>query len=360
MTRQIDWALGMTQTYELYLVDPISWMDIRKIERFIPDASLTRDLSQDTRGSATINVDEDIGEAYVRLYLVATQYQHTTKVVEKIPLGTYLCMTPRTTYNRNTNTYSIEAYTPLIELTENNPPLGYTVIKNSNIANSVCNMLEDACRAPIVRTTSDAIIPYSYTTEDGESWLEYASALLNNASMYIDLTPEGRVIFQKTRAMSAMAPIWTYTTDNSSILLPEIQIETDYFDVPNVLEVTYSDANVCFTSVIKNEDPNSPASIQNRGREIVYRDTNPSISGTPSQEYFDQYVKDELRSLSTITCKLTYTHGYCPVTIGDCVLIDYPKAGLNKVKALVTSQVYTCQTGIQVKETATFTKKLWE
>jgi hypothetical protein len=57
---------------------------------------------------------------------------------------------------------------------------------------------------------------------------------------------------------------------------------------------------------------------------------------------------------------VSYTHGYCPVRVGDCVRLNYSKAGLINIKAKVTSQSIRCSTGCEVSETAVFTKKLWE
>ena len=65
------------------------------------------------------------------------------------------------------------------------------------------------------------------------------------------------------------------------------------------------------------------------------------------------------KSLSTLEYEVTYTHGYCPVRLGDCVRLDYAKAGLSGVKAKVISQSIDCVPGCPVTETAVFTTKLW-
>ena len=133
----------------------------------------------------------------------------------------------------------------------------------------------------------------------------------------------------------------------------------DLYDIPNVVEVIYSGDNGCLLSRIVNNDENSPISTVNRGREIVYRDTNPNLSGVPTQEMLDEYATQLLRNLSCLEHKITYTHGYCPVRVGDCVMLNYEKANIKNVRAKVVSQSIKCETGCPVQETAVFTTKLW-
>ena len=66
-----------------------------------------------------------------------------------------------------------------------------------------------------------------------------------------------------------------------------------------------------------------------------------------------------LEELSSVEYELSYTHGYCPVRIGDCVRLNYEKAGLKNIKAKVVSQNITCESGCKVTEKAVFTNKLW-
>ena len=66
-----------------------------------------------------------------------------------------------------------------------------------------------------------------------------------------------------------------------------------------------------------------------------------------------------LTELSTIEYTLSYTHGYCPVRIGDCVMFNYSRAGITGIKAKVISQSIKCEPGCQVTEKAIFTTKLW-
>ena len=62
---------------------------------------------------------------------------------------------------------------------------------------------------------------------------------------------------------------------------------------------------------------------------------------------------------SSIEYIIAYKHGYCPVRVGDCVIINYNRAGLKDIKAKVISQSISCKPGCEVNEKAKFTAKLW-
>ena len=108
-----------------------------------------------------------------------------------------------------------------------------------------------------------------------------------------------------------------------------------------------------------NDDPNSPTSTVRRGREITHRDSNPSIIGDPTKNQIQEYADNLLKELSTVEYTVSYTHGYCPVRIGDCVRLNYERAGLKGVKAKVIAQSISCEPGCPVTERAVFTTKLW-
>ena len=69
---------------------------------------------------------------------------------------------------------------------------------------------------------------------------------------------------------------------------------------------------------------------------------------------FSNFEEKLLKELSSIEYTITYTHGYCPVHVGDCVRLNYSRAGLNNIKARVISQDIKCETGCSVTETAVF------
>lgn len=349
-----DWKASMQQTFEYYIVDPATWKDSEQINNVI-SSTINRDAEVETLGSASFDITESVGECYIRIYLITIQ----NGVREKIPLGTFLVQTPSSSFDGKVRKVTMDAYTPLLELKENQPPIGYFIAKDTNILESSINLIREHARAPIIETEDDSTIPYDFVAETEETWLSYLSSLIGNAKYTFDLDDISRILLSKKQDVASLQPVWEYTDDNASILYPEIDMDHDLYGIPNVVEVMYSKGSDNFYVRVVNDDPNSPTSTVNRGREITYRDTDPDMVGIPTKAQVEEYADQLLRNLSTVEYTIKYTHGYCPVRLNDCVLFNSKKAGLTDIKAKVISQSIKCEPGCPVTEKAVFTKKLW-
>ena len=349
-----NWLGTMQQTFEYYIVDPGTWKDISKVENVI-SSSINRDASAETLGSASINVNEPLGECYIRIYLITIQ----NGVREKHPLGTFLIQTPSYNFDGKTKSITLDAYTPLLELKENYPLLGYSILKGENILNMAFRLVRENLRAPVYETTNGEVLHTNFVAATDDTWMTFLSDLLSNAKYKFGLDELGRILFLPDQDTRSLQPVWTYTDDNSSILYPSLDIDHDLYGIPNVVEVIYSNGNQYYYGEAVNDDSNSPISTVSRGRRITHRVTNPSILGNPTQTQIQEYAEQTLREMSTLEYTITYKHGYCPVRLGDCVRLNYKRAGLNGVKAKVISQTIDCVPGCPVTEKAVFTAELW-
>lgn len=350
-----DWLSSMTQEFEYYTVDPGTWREVRKLTE-VTSSTINRDLSNDTLGSATIDTTEYIGEEYVRIYLVTVQ----NGLRERYPLGTFLVQTPSFSFDGMVNDFSLDAYTPLLELNENPPPLGYSLRKGDNIMENAYLICRDHMRGPVIKAVSDDTLYDNFVSNTNDTWLTFVKDLIANANFELGLDEMGRLVFNPKQRVAALSPVWTYDDSNSSILYPELSVDQDIYGVPNVVEVVYSTATTLMYARAVNDDPNSIVSTVSRGREILYRETSPMFSGTPTQKLLDDYAAQLLKEKSALEFSIKYKHGYCPVRVGDCVRLNYDRAGITGVKAKVTSQSIDCTPGCQVSETATYSINLWE
>lgn len=406
-----DWSKSMTRTFEYYIVDPGTWKDTKKLITVKPGSTLTRDSDQDTLGSATIDINESVGECYIRVYLITVQ----NGVTERHALGTYLVQTPSSSFDGKVRSVSMDAYTPLIELKENPTPLGYYIPKSAfhkveynngvytvaeetidpilgeEVAGAktatgeqvfqkstgdrgyycviefpmdvVYRLLREHMRAPVVKPKSVSPLYSDFVADTEDTWFSFLDDLLAQMDHQFELDELGRVLIAPKQDTASLQPVWTYTDDNSSILYPELNMEHDLYGIPNVVEAVYFDGKHYVVRRVSNIDENSPTSIPNRGREIVYRDTNPDIVGAPTkegiEEQLDEYIEKLLKALSTIEYTISYSHGYCPVRLGDCVRLNYERAGLKNIKARVISQSIKCDSECKVTEKAVFTTNLW-
>jgi hypothetical protein len=344
----------MQQTFEYYTVDPGTWKDVKKLDN-VKSCTITRDSDTDTLGSATIDVTEALGECYIRVYLVAIQ----NGVTEKHPLGTFLVQTPSSSFNGKIRAASMDAYTSLLELKENPTPIGYSVAKNENIMNTVYRLCREHARAPVVEAPCNETLYYDFVANIDDTWFTFTRDLMNAAKYVFALDELGRILFSPKQDTASLQPVWTYDDSNSSILYPDINMSHDMFGIPNVVEVVYSNGSDTYYARAVNDDPNSPISTVNRGRELKRRVTNPDMIGNATEREIQEYAEQLLRELSSIEYTVTYSHAYCPVRLGDCIRLNYARAGIIDVKAKVISQSIQCRPGCKVTETAVFTTKLW-
>ena len=349
-----DWSKSMQQTFEYCIVDPGTWKDIKKLDT-VKSCSITWDSDTDTLGSATIDATETLGECYIRVYLVTIQ----NGLRERHPLGTFMVQTPSSTFDGKIRTVSMDAYTPLIELKEKQPPLGYSILKDANIMDMAYQLTAENLRAPVVRTKNADKLYYDFISETDDTWITFISDFIANAKYSFGLDELGRVLFVPAQDTASLQPLMTFDDSNSSILYPEISMDHDLYKLPNIVEVIYSNGSKHHYARAVNDDANSPISTINRGREIVYRETDPSFAGEPTDDQIDAYAKQLLRKMSSIEYTISYSHGYCGVRLGDCVRLNYKRAGITNVKAKIISQSIKCEPGCPVTEKAVFTTKLW-
>lgn len=351
----VDWLSSMQQSFEYYIVDPGTWKDVKMLDT-VKSCTINRDSDADTLGSATIDIVESVGECYIRIYLITIQ----NGVRNRHPLGTFLVQTPSSSFDGMVRSVSMDAYTPLLELKENPPPLGYFIAKNENILDAAYTLTKSHVRAPVVKANCDKTLYDDFVADPSDTWIAFVTDLLANAKYTFDLDELGRILFSPKQDTASLQPVWIYDDNNSSILLPEISMNHDLYGTPNVVEVVYSSGRGApyYTRVV-NDDSNSPISTVNRGREIVYRETDPSLIGDPTNKQIDEYAEQLLKELSTLEYTVSYSHGYCPVRVGDCVRLNYTRAGITDIKAKVISQSIKCDAGVSVSETAVFTTKLW-
>lgn len=222
-----------------------------------------------------------------------------------------------------------------------------------------CQLIREHARAPVVETSTSDTLYYDFVADTNDTWLSFLTDLIANAKYSFMLDEMGRILFSPKQDTASLQPVWTYDDSNSSILYPDVSMDHDMYGIPNVVEVVYSNGRDYYYARAINDDPNSPISTVNRGREIIHRVTDPDMIGDPTGKQIDAYAEDLLKEMSTLEYTVSYTHGYCPVRPGDCVRLNYTRAGLTNIKAKVISQNIECRPGTPVTEKAVFTTKLW-
>ena len=159
----IDWTAPMSQTFEFYVVDPGTWKDSKLLDT-VTSCTINRESSSETLGSATIGLTEVLDECYVRAYLKAIQ----NGVTERVPLGTFLVQTPSVSYDGKSSSVTMDAYTPLIELKGSPPPVGYSLLKDTEPQTEIMHTAFMLClenlRAPVIRTACTSVLEADFVS----------------------------------------------------------------------------------------------------------------------------------------------------------------------------------------------------
>lgn len=250
-----DWTKSMQQSFEYYIVDPGTWKDADQIDT-VKSSIIERDSDAETKGSASFNINERLGECYIRAYLITIQ----NGVREKYPLGTFLIQTPSSSFDGMVHTVSMESYTPLLELKENPPPVGYFLPKGSNIMEEAYKIIREHVRAPVVQAKSNEKLYNDFVANTDDKWISFVSDLIANAKFELGLDELGRVLFLPVQDTATLRHVAEFSDGNSSILYSDISEEYDLYGIPNVVEVVYSKNNSNFYVRVINDDPNSPTS----------------------------------------------------------------------------------------------------
>lgn len=349
----IDYSKSMKRYYEIWQVNPYTWTDDKIITNIVDESSsINRDLDSDSLGSASINITHNIDECYIRIYMICEQ--NDTKTKES--LGTFLVQEGGISYDGTIIKRSCNCYTPLIELKENKLPVGYFLPYGSNILSSVYDIMRNNMRGFVERPShgyvTDALLNYNFVASDSDTYLSLVTDLLADAEYHLTMDVNGTTKIVKDTELKDDDTAYLYNSD-SGVLYPSISISDNSFNIPNVVEVVYSNNGMLYTAVAKNENKNSKYSIQSRGREIIYRESNPS--GINDEFHLNEYAEGLLKNLSRNKRTISYTHAYVPnVNIGDCVEIDYPEVGLNHVRAIVQTQEISLNVTGEVRETAVY------
>ena len=347
-----DWTRGMARTYEYWRVDPSTWGDTERIDT-ITGATIVRDADLETLGSASFEMDAWEGEMYVRTYLVTYQ----DGVRERWPIGTHLLIADSQDFDGMRGSSTVEGYTPLKELIDDKPPLGFTVSPLLN-THDVETLLRNHARMPLSGGMQAFSMTEDYTADpDSETWLSLISGCLARGKQKLDIDTLGRALIVPEQSAASLAPAYTFDDGNSSILQPAVSVGSNMPEVPNVVEVVYSNDSTSMSSVVVNQSKASMVSTVGRGRIVRLRETSPELPDNPVQIDVDEAARKLMKEKGSATYEVRFTHGYLPsIMPGMAVRLDYRAMGLDAV-AVIASQTIRCTPSCQVECVARFTKE---
>lgn len=305
----MNWDKGFTARYSYMIVDPSSWRDLEAHDLISGSVSRSADGLMDAADMTITDLPAD-GEVWVRIYLHARQNHDGVREA----LFTGLMSTPGVDWDGSRHTYNAECYSVLKPASDVLLPRGWYARAGANGA-AVAAELLGVGPAPVEYEDNAPALTAAIVAENSETNLSMAQKVVNAIGWRIRITGQGiiTILPKSMERVASMDPI------ENDIIELEVKDTRDWFSVPNVMRVVIQDR----TAIARDEDPGSPYSITNRGREVWMEDSQGSMSDGESIESYAMRRLQEEQSPARI-CE--YTRRYWPdLYPGDAIQLHYPE-----------------------------------
>lgn len=319
-----NWALGYKASYYLSILDKDTMRDIDRIE--LTGGSIKRSLS-DLRESADLNCINynNQTEQYIRVWLDTKQEGNSSHT----PLFTGIATSPLNKFSGRRKTNAVQCYSMLKVAEDIMLPRGWYAPVDANGGKLIKNLLSvigvEVNVAPESPILSQAII-----AEQSENHLSMTDKILASINWCMRLDGYGNINVGPVNKDF----IETFDSNKNDIIETEIDVEYDWFSAPNVLRATLDDSY----AVAKDERPESPLSIQNRGREVWFEDNNVQLN---RNETLAEYTNRMLYEYQRVATRVSYSRRFWPgIYPGDVVRLNYPAQSVQG-NFLITDQSIT-------------------
>ena len=309
----MDWRKGFSSRYYITIVDRDTWKDIKRLE--ITGGSIKRS-SADLRHSADLNVVNynETGEQIIRVWLDAKQNDDSTHT----PLFTGYATSPGRDINGMLVTNQLQCYSVLKAAEDVRLPRGWYAPAEVSAIWQITELLK-VTKAPvrILGNTSDPSkinLKRAIVAEQNETNLSMIELLLQTINWRMTLTGLGEIVLDNYPKEATVV----FDSREHDVLEPSLSDDYDWFDCPNVFRAVmdgdYSEA--------RDEDPKSPLSIQNRGREVWAEETSCNLN---ENDTLAEYARRRLKELQQVGRVVSYDRRFRPdLTVTDLVRLNYP------------------------------------
>lgn len=269
-------------------VDPVTWRDRGRFE--IMGGSVE---AEPGTVSATIDTTEIMTESWVRLW------------DDSVPVFTGLATSPGQNLKGGLVTTKLECYSVLKPVDDILLPRGWYA-PAANAGKILKQLLKTP--APVEIETTPAL-ETAIIAEESETNLSMVQKILEAINFRIRILGNGTIqILPKAVAESVTV------SPTNDVIEPEITIEHDLFDVPNIIRAVSDDV-----VAIARDDSDGPLSVSGRGREI-WREEDVDLAGESIAEAAQRLLKESQCSAK----KIKYKRMYDPnILVGDRIRFSY-------------------------------------
>lgn len=310
----MNWSKGFSATYYMSIVDPTTWRDIDVIN--IKGGEISRSDSELIESADVDCVEYDNSkERYIRIWLNTRQSSgesaHTA-------LFTGLATSPDDDINGVLVENSVQCYSVLKPAKDVLLPRGWYApvgVSGSEIVKDLLSVTP----APVVVEGDSPNLAQYIVAEDGEDHLSMVWKVINAIDWRIKLKGDGTVVVcPKADSVSVVMD----SLDND-IIEPQMSRSNDWFKSPNVFRAVADNGY----AVATDDDPDSPLSTVNRGREVWEEETDCNLN---DGESLAQYAERRLKEEQTMAINVSYDRRFIPdIRVGDLVGIKLPAQKIN-------------------------------
>ena len=307
----VDYSKGYSALCYAERVDPSTWRDIGLIK--LKGGTIKRETTGKRQSAdlACSNYHIDV-EQWVRVYMDVEQ----DGAAAHVPLFTGLAVTPDDDINGTLVSNSLTCFSVLKPAEDVLLPRGWYAPAGMDGAELVRQLLS-VSPAPIIVTDGAPALSGSIIAEDDESNLSMADRILAAIGWRLRIDGDGTISIMPP----AQDPVARFDPIENDVIESKIRVSADLYSCPNVFMAVAGDV----TGIARDDDPDSPLSVQNRGREVWKRES----CTLSADESIAEYAQRRLRESQGVRQTASYTRRYVPdVMPGDIVGLNYPEQGL--------------------------------
>ena len=346
-----DWTRRFDAAYRFMRVSRATGYETERLAGFERGGTIERNLDTEAKESGSVgHVGAlDLGADLVRVWLDATFPDGST---ESVALGTFLASTTSRAYDGMASTVDVKLTGRLSELSSTQFAQPFYLPSGTNLV-SYAAQIARSCGLAVDADPSDYVSAEALyygiqsgeqeASSDSQTKLAVINDLLDRAGFDSARTdPYGTVLMRRSQGVADRAPSWDFVEGRNARFLRSVTDKRDTTGVANVVYAVYTGAaeeggeQVTTIGVATDDDPSSPWSTASLGREIVARY---DYGEYATQTAADAKAAELLASTRSVLRKVTMSHVYAPVTIGDAVRVDYRSAGITNTLSVRTQRL---------------------
>ena len=346
-----DWTRRFDAAYRFVRVSRATGYETGLLDGFKAGGSIERNLDTAVKESGSVEHvgDLDIGADLVRIYLDAAFPDGST---ESAALGTFLASSTSRKTDGSASSRTVSLAGRLKELEDAEFVTPFCVPAGTNLVTYAAGIVRDA--GLDVRSDASAyasteplyygVQPQGTDASSSDSTkLAVVNDLLDRAGFDSARTDAyGTVVLSRSADVASRPVAWSFEEGPYARFLRDATDEFDTSEIANSVYAVFTGAaeeggeQVTTIGHAVDSDPDSPWSTASMGREVTARYEYQRYS---TQADADVKAAELLAQQRSVARKVTISHVYAPVTIGDAVRIAYASGGIDGTFSVRTQRI---------------------